>query len=74
MEFKGNNKTFNLKLSQDGKQFVFDFTRPFRDKKIGIAKKPFNLLYHMMAIPLRVLAPLGRTLCGCRCLMRLELK
>ena len=42
MEFKGNNKTFNLKLSQDGKQFVFDFTRPFRDKKIGFAKKPFN--------------------------------
>jgi len=42
MQFIGNDKTFNLKLSQDGNEFVFDFTRPFRDKKVGFAKKAFE--------------------------------
>ena len=45
MQFIGNEKTFNLKLSQDGNQYIFDFTRPFRDKKVGFAKKAFELSF-----------------------------
>tara|TARA_B100000287_G_scaffold216086_1_gene203856 strand:- start:198 stop:1583 length:1386 start_codon:yes stop_codon:yes gene_type:complete len=44
MKFTANEKIFNLKLIQDGSVFVFDFTCPFRNKKVGFAKKPFDFI------------------------------
>ena len=46
MKFTSNDKKYfnsvELKLMQDGKEHTFDFTVPFRNKKEGLAKKPFN--------------------------------
>ena len=45
MKFVSDNKncfnTIELKLHQDSKEYKFDFTTPFRNKKQGFAKKPF---------------------------------